>query len=135
MRTSAAFSNAALDAACALLNSGTIECRTGTPPASVSDAATGTLLGTLTFGATAFAAASARSAAANSITQDSAADADGTIGYCRFKSSGGTAHLDMSVSITGGGGEVQFNSLTATTGLPIAFSSCTVTFPDGPAWA
>ncbi|NLE62140.1 MAG: hypothetical protein GX616_27600, partial [Planctomycetes bacterium] len=37
-----------------LLDSGTIEVRTGAQPANVDDADSGTLLGTLTFGATAF---------------------------------------------------------------------------------
>jgi len=129
MHTAVSFSAAAANAALALLNGGTIECRTGARPTDTATEASGTLLGTLTFNATAFATTSTRVATANAITQDSGADADGTIGYVRCKSSGGTAILDMTVGV--GSGECQFNSLTATTGLPIAFSSMTVTFPEG----
>lgn len=120
---------AMLNAWGALLNSGTIEVRTGTRPTDTATAATGTLLGTLTFGATAFATTSTRTLTANSITQDSGADADGTIGYVRLKTSGGTAQADLTVGV--GTGECQFNSLTATTGLPISISSMTITMPEG----
>lgn len=129
MRHSIVSAAAMLNAWGALLNSGTIECRTGARPANVETAASGTLLATLTFGATAFATTSTRTLTANAITQDSGADTDGTIGYVRLKNSGGTAVADLTVGV--GTGEVQFNSLTATTGLPVSFSSMQITMPDG----
>jgi hypothetical protein len=129
MHTSIASAAAMLNAFGALLNSGTIECRTGSAPATVETAATGTLLGTLTYGATAYAITTTRTLTANAITQDSGADADGTIGYVRIKTSGGTAVADLTVGV--GSGECQFNSLTATIGLPIQFSSMTHTLPNG----
>jgi hypothetical protein len=129
MKTSVASSAAAANAWGALLNSGTIECRTGAQPATTADTATGTLLGTLTFGNPAFATTATRAITANAITQDSSADANGTIGYVRCKTSGGVAQADMSVGV--GSGECQFNSLVATTGLPISFTSMVITFPDG----
>ena len=129
MHTSIGFSAAAANAAGALLNGGTIECRTGSRPANTEATASGTLLGTLAFSATAFATTLTRTITANAITQDSGADNDGTIGYVRCKTSGGVAVLDLTVGV--GTGECQFNSLEAVTGLPIAFSSMTITFPDG----
>lgn len=113
----------------ATLNNGTAEVRTGTRPSTCETADSGTLLGTLTFGATAFATTSTRTLTANSITQDSGADADGTIGHVRIKTSGGTVRADLTVGV--GSGEAQFNSLTATTGLPIAFSAMTISLADG----
>lgn len=63
---------------------GRINIYTGTQPATANDAATGTLLGNLSFGSDSFAAASGGSISANSITSDSSADASGTPGYCRL---------------------------------------------------
>lgn len=87
-----------LAAGLALYNSGTIEIRTGTPPTKPEDSATGTLIGTLTFGATAWGtptntAGTPAVSTANAITQDSAADNANSGGalYYVAKSSGGTA--------------------------------------------
>lgn len=129
MHYSVASAAAMLNAWGALLNGGTIEVRTGSRPADTATAASGTLLGTLSFSATAFATTSTRTLTANSITQDSGADADGTVGYVRLKTSGGVAQADLTVGV--GSGECQFNSLTATTGLPISFSSLAITLPEG----
>lgn len=84
--------NAMLDALPSM-NSGTLEIRTGSVP-GIGNAASGTLLATLTLNATAFAAASSRSRSANSIADVTAA-ALGTAGYGRVKTSGGTAVFDI----------------------------------------
>jgi hypothetical protein len=129
MHNSIVSAAAALNAWGALLNGGTAQVRTGTRPTNCETAATGTLLGTLTLNATAFTTTTTRTLTANAVTQDSGADADGTIGYVRLLSSGAVAHADLTVGV--GTGEAQFNSLTATTGLPISFSSMTITMADG----
>ena len=51
-----ASARAAADAVCASVNGGTIQVRSGTQPANANTAATGTLLVTLSFAATAFGA-------------------------------------------------------------------------------
>ena len=92
---SAAARNAALNAMFDLLNTGYLRIYSGTQPANVAAAITGTLLAELTFGATAFAAASAGSKTANAITQDSSANATNTATHYRcFASDGTTAHAD-----------------------------------------
>lgn len=66
---------------------GYVEIRTGSPPADVDAAATGTLLGTCPLSDPAFGAAvddnPGAIATANAITDDSSADATGTAGYFR----------------------------------------------------
>ena len=84
--------NAALDAFGANFNNGTVKVYAGTPPATADTALSANpLLGTLTFAASAFAAAAAKSMSANAIAQDAAADATGTATFYRaFKSDGTT---------------------------------------------
>ena len=70
---------------------GRINVYTGAQPASANDAASGTLLGTLTLSSDAFAASSSRAIAINSVTSDTTADNSGTAGYVRFYRTGDTA--------------------------------------------
>lgn len=100
---SAASRNLALNAALDVLNSGFFAIYSGTQPANADTALSGnTLLAEPTFGATAFAAASAGSKTANAITQDSNAAATGTASFYRqYKSDGTTAVLDGSVGTSG----------------------------------
>jgi len=63
---------------------GRINVYTGAQPASPDDAATGTLLATLTLSADAFAEPVGRSIALNAVTSDTSADASGTAGWFRF---------------------------------------------------
>lgn len=118
-----AAANAGINAVAGLVNGGYIEIRTGAKPATVATAASGTLLGTLTFSATAFGAAASRSAAANPITGDSSADASGGAGWFRAYTSGGVAVFDGTVGTSGAdiimantsivaGGTINITSLT-----------------------
>jgi len=108
----------------AALNGGYLEIRTGTQPATVATAASGTLLGTLTLSATAFAPASGGSAAANAITGDSSADATGTAGWFRAYTSGGVAYSDGAVGTSGA--ELNLNSTSIVAGGTINVTSWTV---------
>ena len=126
-RLATATRNAACDAIVDLLDSGTIQIRTGTQPTNVGDAAGGTLLGTLTFGATAFGAASTGVATANSITSDTSADNSGTAGHARILTSGAAIHSDADCAQ--GSGTVNFDNSVIVAGGTIAISSATVTVP------
>lgn len=126
--------NAAADALADLLDGGTgagrIEVRTGTVPTNVSDASTGTLLGTLTFSATAFGSASTGVVTANSISSDTSADASGTAGYFReYQGAGG----DTAAVAQGNAGTTDetmlFDNATIVAGGTIAVSSMTKTVP------
>jgi hypothetical protein len=130
MRSAAATRNAQANAACALLNNGTIKLYSGTRPATADTALSGnTLLATGTFGATAFGAASAGAAVANAITQESNAPAGGTATFARLSTSGAAAVADVSVGTSGT--ELIINSTTIVAGLIVTFNSLTYTQPDG----
>lgn len=126
-RLGTAARNACVDAVGPLVNGGSIQIRTGAQPTNVSDAAQGTLLGTLTFSATAFGAGSSGTATANSITSDTTADNSGTAGHARFLSSGGTAIADADCGQ--GSGTVNFDNNVIVAGGVIAISSMTITQP------
>lgn len=128
-RISVAAQNAAASAIAALLNTGTIEIRTGTQPATPATAATGTLLGTLTLSSTAFGSASSGTVTANAITGDSSADATGTAGWFRAYSSAAAAVIDGSVTATGGGGDMTLDSVSIVATGTINMTSWTLTMP------
>ena len=111
---------------------GTCAIRSGGPPTNVSDVSSGTLLGTLTFAATAFGASSSGVATAASIVDDSSADNSGDAGYFRvFRGSA----ADTAATFQGTAGEaadstdMTFDNKTIVSGGVIAISAFTVTTP------
>jgi hypothetical protein len=106
---------------------GTIAIRTGAQPTNVGDADTGTLLGTLTFSATAFGNSATGTATANAITSDTNADNSGTAGHFRIKDSGGNIHSDGTCGTSGT--DMIFDNNVIVAGGTIAISSMTVTVP------
>lgn len=133
-------STAQRDAACNAMvdridggsGAGTIAIRTGSPPTNVSDASTGTLLGTCTFSATAFGASSSGVATANSISSDTDADASGDAGHFRIYRG---AAADTAAEAQGTAGEsgdtpdMTFDNKSIVAGGTIAISSMTWTMP------
>jgi hypothetical protein len=122
-----------LDAIRDNFNSGLLRVYDGTRPADADTALSGnTLLAELTLNSTAFPAASAGVLTANAITSDSSANATGTASFVRIVETGGsTVIMDLSVSATGGGGEVQFSTLSFVSGVVVSMSSLTITNPVG----
>ena len=132
---SAAAQNAAANAVVTLIDAGaaggTIKVYTGSKPATPDTAPSGTLLATLTFSATAFSAASSGTATAAAITGDSSADATGTAGWFRVADSNGAAVFDGTVTATGGGGDMTFDSVSFVAGGTVDCTSLTYTQPTG----
>lgn len=126
MEITIAARNAAGTALTALLNTGSIEIRTGTSP-GVDSAATGTLLGTLPLSATAFGTWAAGSATANAITQDASADNTGTAGYFRALDSGSGAVIDGDVGTSGT--DMILNSVSIVAGATIDITSWVINHP------
>ena len=116
-----------INAFTALLNSGFIEVYTGAQPA-VDGSLSGTLLATMTFGATAFANATASGsggqAVANTITSGNASNT-GTAGYAALVTSGSATVGTMSVGTSGA--DLNFNTLSIVSGAVVACTSFTVT--------
>jgi hypothetical protein len=132
MFESIAQANAVNDARRTAYNSGTLRFYTGARPANVAAGVSGTLLGSLALASTAFGASSNRIITAGTVTQDSSADATGTIGYAACFASDGTTLVSLhSCGVSGSGAECIVNSLSVTSGQPISCSSFTITQPDG----
>jgi len=133
MRLAVARRNEALDAIRDNANSGILRIYSGTRPTDADTSLSGnTVLAELVLNATAFAAASGGVLTANAITQDASANASGTASFARlFQSDGTTVFGDLSVSASGGGGEIQFATTTFTAGVAVSISSFTITFPVG----
>jgi hypothetical protein len=130
LRVAIATRNAELDALSTLLDNGYLRIYTGAQPATPETAVSGTLLAELRFNADAFPAASGGVLTANAITPDTVADNTGTAGYARaLKSDGSTAVLDTSVTVTGGGGPLELDSVAIQSGADVVVDSFTLTLP------
>lgn len=107
---------------------GELEIYTGSQPASANDAPTGTLLATIALPVDAFGAASGGVLSKNGTWNDTV-DATGTAGWARMKDSGGTINMDMAVTATGGGGEIELDSTSLVAGGIVTVSTFTITQP------
>ncbi len=123
----AATAMASVDAAKVLLNSGFIKIYTGTQPA-VDGSLTGTLLVTLTFGATAFGASSSSggvvTATANAITSGTAGNT-GTAGYFALVKSDTTTVVGTG-SVGTSAADLNMSSLSITSGSTVSAASFTL---------
>lgn len=106
---------------------GTLQIRTGAQPTNVGDAATGTLLGTLTFSDPAFGASATGTATASAITSDTNADASGTAGHARFLDSNAAIHSDADCGQ--GAGTINWDNAVIVAGGTLAISSMTISTP------
>ncbi len=128
---------AALDAIVDTLDAGAgagyIEIRVGAPPASVEDAATGTLLGTLTCSDPAFGAATTADpsvATAGAITDDTNADASGVAGWFRAYDSTAVARIQGDIStVAAGTGDLQLDDTNIVAGGTISVTGWTISHP------
>lgn len=102
----------------------TLEVRTGTPPALLSDAASGTLLASMALPSDWMAAAASGSKAKSGTWQDTSADATGTPGHFRIKTSGGTAKIQGTAGV--GSGDMSFDNSIALNGV-VTVSTFTLT--------
>lgn len=89
---------------------------TGSPPATCATADSGTLLADLTLPSDWLSAASSGTISKSGTWSDSSADGTGTAGYYRVYSSGGTCHLQGTVTATGGGGDLTVDNTSFAAG-------------------
>lgn len=83
---------------------------------------------TCTFSDPAFGAASSGTATASAITADSSATG-GTIAKAVAKDSNGNTCFTCSVTATGGGGDIEMNSVVVSAGQQVSVSSLTYSAP------
>lgn len=123
---------AAVNAAASLLNNGFLNIYTGGQP-SLNGGVSGTLLVQLTFGATAFATATASTgtvtAAANSITSGVASNT-GTAGYFALVKSDATTVV-MTGSVGTSGADLNMSTTAVVSGAVVSCSSFTITESQG----
>ena len=121
--------NAKLDAIeTAIGASAILKIRDGAQPANCAAADSGTVLSTVNLPADWMNAAAAGSKTLLGTWQDTSADATGTAAHFRLYDSGGaTCHMQGTVTITGGGGDMTVDSVSFTAGQQFTVTTFTLT--------
>lgn len=108
--------------------SAVLKIRTGAAPANVGTADSGTVLATVNLPSDWMAAASGGSKALSGTWQDAAADAAGTAAHFRlYASDGTTAHMQGTVTATGGGGDMTVDNTSFAAGQTFNVTGFTLT--------
>ncbi len=121
--------NAIVDLIDAGAGAGTLQIRSGAPPATPATADSGTLLATLTFSDPAFGNASTGVATASAITSDSSADASNDAGHFRVKDSDGNVIMQGTAGEAADTPDMTFDEKSIVAGGVVACTSFTVTVP------
>lgn len=121
--------NARLDGiATAIGSSAKLIIYTGTQPANCSEAATGTVLATLSLPSSWMLAASSGSKSKTGTWSDTSADASGTAGYFRiYDSLLTTCGMQGSITATGGAGDMTIDNISIVAGQTVTISSFVLT--------
>lgn len=129
LQQSVAVRNARLDAIeTAIGASPILKIRSGAVPASCATADSGTVLATLNLPADWMAAASAGSKAKSGTWEDTSADATGTAAHFRiYAADGVTCHLQGTITVTGGGGDLTVDNVSFAAGQAFAISAFSMT--------
>lgn len=124
--------NAMLDAwETAIGASPILRLRTGSPPANLAAASSGTVLASMTLPADWMAAASSRSKSKSGTWEDPAADAAGTVGHYEIVASNGTTRMEQgTVTATGGGGAMTIDNVVLAVGQQVTVTAFTKTMPN-----
>jgi hypothetical protein len=124
-----AIRNAMLDAILAAIDAGSgpgkVRIYDGTRPATGGTATT--LLAELTMSDPASAGASGGALTLSAVTEDSSADSTGTATWFRVVDSDDNFVLDGSVSVSGGGGDMQMPTTSIVATQPVQISSFVIT--------
>jgi hypothetical protein len=108
--------------------SAVLKIRTGAQPASVATADSGTVLATLNLPSDWFGAFASGVGVKSGTWQETSADATGTAAHFRlYASDGTTAHMQGSVTITGGGGDLTLDNTSIATGQVVTVTSWQIT--------
>lgn len=129
IQLSVAVRNARLDAIeTAIGTAAVLKIRTGAAPATVATADSGTVLASLTLPSDWMAAASSGTKAKLGTWEDASADAAGTAAHFRiYASDGTTAHIQGTVTATGGGGDITVDNVVFASGQTFTITSFTLT--------
>ena len=118
--------NAELDAIETTISTApTLTIRSGSAPADCATANSGTVLATMTLPSDWMAAASSGSKAKAGTWEDTSADAAGTAGHFRIHQ-GTTCHIQGTVTITSGGGDMELDNTNIAAGQQVTISTFTI---------
>lgn len=123
-------------------DTGMLRVYSGTRPADADAAPTGTLLAELPLAADSMSAAAVNGAnvrvALAAAIQDAAANAAGTIGWCRLSDSADAGGIstteprwDFTATATSGGGEIEFNNTNVAVGQNVQVTALNIDLPVG----
>ena len=131
IQLSVAVRNARLDSIeTAIGTSAVLKIRSGAAPATCATADSGTVLATITLPSDWMTAASAGAKAKTGTWEDTSADATGTAAHFRlYASDGTTCHLQGTVTLTAGGGDMTVDNTSFVSGQ--SFTVTTFTLTDG----
>jgi hypothetical protein len=126
---STASRNAALDTIESTVGASAIlKLRSGSVPETVATADSGTVLSTLPLPSDWLSAASGGSKVLLGSWTVASADATGTAGHFRiYANDGTTAHIQGSVTTTGGGGDMTLDNTSVTAGQAVTISAFSIT--------
>ncbi|MCB4862543.1 hypothetical protein K7W03_23410 [Sphingobium sp. PNB] len=129
LQYSVAVRNARLDAIESTTGTSAIlKIRSGAAPATCATADSGTVLATVNLPSDWMSAASAGVKSMLGTWSDSSADATGTAAHFRiYDSAGTTCHMQGTVTVTGGGGDMQVDSVSFTAGQQFDVTSFSIT--------
>lgn len=124
--------NALLDAIeTAAGTSAIMKLRTGSVPANCAASDTGTVVSTINLPSDWMGAASGGTKALAGTWQDTAADSPGTVGHFRiYASDGTTCHIQGTVTVTGGGGDLTLDNIVVAASEPVSITGFTLTAPN-----
>lgn len=129
VQTSDAIANARLDAIEATIGtSAVLKIRTGAQPANIAAADSGTVLATCSLPSDWMANAATRTKAKSGTWSDSSADNTGVAAhFVVYASDGTTRHMQGSVTLTGGGGDMTVDNTNFVAAQAFTITSFTLT--------
>lgn len=129
VQTSDAIANAQLDAVESTIGTAAVlKIRTGAQPANIAASDSGTVLATLSLPSDWMANAATRTKAKSGTWSDSSADASGTAAHwVLYASDGTTRHMQGTVTVTGGGGDITVDSVSFTAAQAFTITGFTLT--------
>lgn len=105
-----------------------LKLRTGAQPASCAAADSGTVIATIALPSDWMSSSSAGVKSKLGTWQDTSADATGTVAHWRiYASDGTTCHLQGTVTLTGGGGDLTLDNTNVQAGQSITISTFSIT--------
>ena len=129
VQLSVALRNARLDVIEATIGaSAVVKLRSGSAPANCAAGDSGAVLAIFALGSDwASPAAAGSKSFSNTPIQDTAADASGAVGHFRLYDADGVCHMQGTVTATGGGGDMEIDNTTITSGGLVQITSWVLT--------